>query len=321
MTRRSDILSIVVDGTLRGFHTSRDWLRRAKLACAIRGYTVTALASAALLASTPAHAGRGSSPGAIQGAIRSGSIDAIASELERAEHLVCPSCVSMVRPLLDHGDVRVRQVAAWWLSRRGLKGQLVKEMSGRLAGTDAPRARNAADVLGALRSPEGITPLASVLDKGAFDADTRAAAARGLGAIGELEAQPALVRALASREAPVRAAALQSLRELRGFADPSPALAALTDMDAGVRGEAVYTIGATGARALSGLEGATLAQRLAVLLTGDASAAVRRKAAWALGEIGAPVAVAGTAMSRAAQRDPDPRVRSLASAGLGKLSR
>jgi len=55
---------------------------------------------------SPALAGRGSSPGAIQSAIASGGVDAIQSELERAEHLVCPSCVRMVRPLLDHPDQR-----------------------------------------------------------------------------------------------------------------------------------------------------------------------------------------------------------------------
>ena len=41
-----------------------------------------------LAAAGPAVAGRGSSPGAVQRAIASGSSDAIKSELERAEHLV-----------------------------------------------------------------------------------------------------------------------------------------------------------------------------------------------------------------------------------------
>src|SRR5947207_1277967 len=82
-----------------------------------------------LAAAPAAQARRGSSPGAIQSAIASDSVDAIASELERAEHLVCPSCVRMVRPLVDHPDRRVRQVAAWWLSRRGLQGDLLASMS------------------------------------------------------------------------------------------------------------------------------------------------------------------------------------------------
>src|SRR4051812_4679232 len=105
------------------------------------------------LLSSPALAGRGSSPGAIQSAIASNSVDAIASELERAEHLVCPSCVGLVRPLLDHQDRRVRQVAAWWLARRGLVGDLYETMTARLGGDDAVAARNAADVLGGLRLP------------------------------------------------------------------------------------------------------------------------------------------------------------------------
>src|SRR6185369_4871508 len=100
---------------------------------------------------SPALAGRGSSPGAIQSAISSGGVDAIQAELERAEHLVCPRCVPMVRPLLDHPDQRVRQVAAWWLGRRGLRNDLYETMNGRLTGSDPIAARNAADVLGSLR--------------------------------------------------------------------------------------------------------------------------------------------------------------------------
>src|SRR5436305_6123354 len=94
------------------------------------------LVVAVMLIAGPALAGRGSSPGAIQSAIASDSVDAIASELERAEHLVCSSCVPMVRPLLDHPDRRVRQVAAWWLARRGLTQDLITTMSGRLGSGD-----------------------------------------------------------------------------------------------------------------------------------------------------------------------------------------
>ena len=55
-----------------------------------------------LAAAGTAVAGRGSSPQAVQRAIASGSPDAIKSELERAEHLVCVSCVDMVMPLIDN---------------------------------------------------------------------------------------------------------------------------------------------------------------------------------------------------------------------------
>ena len=66
-------------------------------------------------------AGRGGSPQAVQLAIASGSPDAIKAELERAEYLVCAR-------LRRHGDAAasttttsgIRQVAAWWLARRGV---------------------------------------------------------------------------------------------------------------------------------------------------------------------------------------------------------
>src|SRR5499426_1813171 len=90
-----------------------------------------------LAAAGTAVAGRGSSPLAVQRAIASGSVDAIQSELERAEHLVCVSCVDMVRPLIDNNDQRIRQVAAWWLARRGVVRELRVEMLTRLSQPDS----------------------------------------------------------------------------------------------------------------------------------------------------------------------------------------
>ena len=101
-----------------------------------------------LAAAGSAVAGRGSSPVAVRNAIASGSVDAIQAELERAERLVCVSCVDMVKPLIDNQDQRIRQVAAWWLARRGVARQVRVEMLNRLAQPDSVAARNAADVLG-----------------------------------------------------------------------------------------------------------------------------------------------------------------------------
>src|SRR5215211_7828833 len=97
---------------------------------------LTVAAALVFSLASPAVAGRGSSAGAIQRAISSGSVDAIQSELERAESLVCPSCIKLVRPLMDHPDRRVRQVAAWWLGRRGLQGDLLQSMTARLSASD-----------------------------------------------------------------------------------------------------------------------------------------------------------------------------------------
>ena len=54
-----------------------------------------------LLISSAALAGRGGSTAAIQSAVRSGSVDAIVAELERAEFLACTSCIDPVRALVD----------------------------------------------------------------------------------------------------------------------------------------------------------------------------------------------------------------------------
>jgi HEAT repeat protein len=270
---------------------------------------------------SPALAGRGSSPGAIQSAIASGGVDAIQSELERAEHLVCPQCVRLVRPLLDHPDQRVRQVAAWWLGRHGLQNDLYDAMNGRLMGADPVAARNAADVLGSLRMRLAIQPLGALLGDDGRDPQARGAAARALGRIGDIAALPLLGKGLAANDASVRAAAVASLRELRNFQDPSLAVPLLSDADEDVRGQAIYTIGATRGKALVSAGGEEAVRALATLVVSDPSARVRKKAAWALGEIGAPVGLAGPALSQAASNDSDPLVRSLAAASQGKLAR
>jgi len=279
------------------------------------------LVTAFVALASPALAGRGSSPGAIQSAINSGSVDAIQSELERSEHLVCPQCVRMVRPLLDHEDRRVRQVAAWWLGRRGLQNDLYNSMNARLAGSDPIAARNAADVLGGLRMRLAIQPLGRLLVDAGGNAEARGAAARALGRIGDPAALPALGEALNAAEPTVRAAALESLRDVRGFEDPSLAVPLLGDADEDVRVQAIYTIGHARGKALAGTGGENAVRGLAAVLAGDPSARVRKKAAWALGEIGAPVSLAGPALSQAASKDPDPLVRSLAGASQGKLAR
>src|SRR5688572_19927169 len=87
----------------------------------------------ASLLSADAFAGRGSSTSQIKSAIRSGNADAIISELERAERLVCGACIDPVMELLDHDDYRVREAAAWWFARRpSLKAYLTDLATARL---------------------------------------------------------------------------------------------------------------------------------------------------------------------------------------------
>jgi HEAT repeat protein len=280
-----------------------------------------ASAATAVVFATPAHAGRGSSPTAIAEAIASGSTDAIASELERAELLMCPSCVKLVRPLIDHDDGRVRQVAAWWLARRGLQSELFIDMAYRLAQPDSTKARNAANVLGELRSMKAIEPLGAALNNPIFDGAARAAMAAALGEIGELHALPSLRQALSAREPAVRVAVLESLRGLRGFDDATVAAVAIGDADATVRREAIHSVGFLRGRALKHSSGQSVVQPLVDRVLRDADADVREAAAWALGEIGAPADVAGQALGQAARTDASPLVRSVASASLGKLTR
>src|SRR5687768_16016627 len=94
-------------------------LSRTRTIMMIKRTTRLSMFVAISLLSTPAFGGRGGSPEAIRAAIDSGSVDAISAELERAERLVCAACLPMVSPLVDHPDARVRQVASWWLARRG----------------------------------------------------------------------------------------------------------------------------------------------------------------------------------------------------------
>ena len=229
--------------------------------------------------------------------------------------------MGLVRPLVDHADPRVRRVAGWWLARRGLRSELFVEMAYRLAQPDSIKARNAADVLGSLRHPRAVEPLSAGLGNPIFDAEARMAMAGALGRIGDPSARPALHQAMGAPEPKLRAAALAALRELRGPLDVTPTLPLLRDRDEAVRVQAIYTVGATrGNIPTAGLK-AALVQSLVDRLLADDSAAVRRKAAWALGEIAATRVEAGKPLEVASRHDRDPAVRSLAHAALSRLTR
>ncbi len=271
------------------------------------------VAGALLVASGPASAGRGGSSQAIVSAISSGSADAIKSELERSEYLICAACVRYVLPLVDNNDASIRQVAAWWLVRRGVGRQVYRDMLTRLGQPDSLKARNAADVLGEFSYPQAIPALAAALSNPIFDGESRAAMAKALGSIRRPAAAAPLQAALTDPEALVRAASLTALRRVEGFRDGSVAVPLLADTNEGVRTEAVYTV--------AHLRTTTATTALVQVLQNDASPNVRKRAAWALGQIGASAAIAGPALSQAATSDSSPLVRSLASASIAGLSR
>ena len=192
-----------------------------------------------LAAAGTAVAGRGSSPQAVQRAIASGSIDAIQSELERAEHLVCVSCVDMVRPLIDNQDQGIRQVAAWWLARRGVARTIRVEMLTRLAQPDSTLARNAADVLGEFHYVSSIPALGAALSNPVFSSEARAHIAQALGRI----SRPAVVAPLTAilgaggTDGVVKVAAMQALQSIAGLRDGSAVAPLRGDTDVGVGGE------------------------------------------------------------------------------------
>jgi HEAT repeat protein len=266
-----------------------------------------------LAAAGSAVAGRGSSPQAVQLAIQSGSPDAIKSELERAEHLVCMSCVDLVRTLVDNQDEGIRQVAAWWLARRGVARDVRVEMLTRLSQPDSVAARNAADVLGEMHAPSSIPALSAAMTNPAFSSEARAHMAQALGKISRPQVVAPLTGVLSGDDAVVKVAAMKALQGIAGLRDGSAVSPQLGDSEANVRAEAATTLGAFhDANGTAGLVSA---------LQNDVSPIVRKRAAWALGEVHASASVAGPALQSAASNDASPFVRSLASAALTRLSR
>jgi HEAT repeat protein len=266
----------------------------------------------------PAWAGHGSSALALKAAVQSGSVDAIVAELEKAEELPSLGAIDVVLPLVDHASYRVRDAAGWWLTRRGVRTQVIADMTARLSGADPIAARNAGDVLAAMRDFSTLPALSAYVAK-PLDEESGVAVTRAIGAIGHPSALTALTGALASPLAGVRAQAAASLRELRApkgakvAASAAPLLPLFGDGDANVRRQAALTLGFVG-QSRGDVTGAVAA--LGPVATGDPSAVVRKSAAWALGELRD-----GTARPalQQAQNDADPLVRSIATAALANL--
>jgi HEAT repeat protein len=125
---------------------------------------------------------------------------------------------------------------------------------------------------------------------------------------------------MSSTLAGVRAQAAASLRDLRAprgakvAASTAMVLPLVADADASVRRQAILTIGFV---AQSGGDVSTALTALSSAATGDPSAAVRKAAAWALGETKSGDARA--ALQQAQSTDSDPFVRSIAAASLANL--
>lgn len=240
-------------------------------------FTTTVLA--ALLLPAQVQAGKGASYASIRNAISTGNADSIVAEVERAEKLPCGSCISLVEPLIDHTDTRVRDVAAWWLAKRAVRERVRDEMFARLQGGDTVSARNAAQVLGRFRHPEALMALEIAVHDGTLGDEARAAAATAIGTIGDHRGKAMLEGALTSESAAVRAAAAKALRNIRNNVDAVAVVDLLGDADTDVVHEAVLTVGA--------IQEQAAVQGLIDVVTDTAQPErVRKHAAWALGKIG-----------------------------------
>jgi HEAT repeat protein len=267
------------------------------------------LVACVLVLGGTAQAGVGGSAGQIRAAVQSGSQDAILAEVERAEYLMCPDCVSAVTDLLDDERPAVREVAAWWFARRPSIAQgFIDRSLTDLAGSDVKAARNGADFLAVFRNVKYIPALSAALARTDLGAEARAHAAIALGRIGDPAVNSALAKAMTDADAQVRLAAVQAWTAVRYQQGAAPIAPLVGDSDEGVR--------AAAAAALGEEREATARTNLEAALATDTSAVVRRNAAWALGRIGN--AASRPALEKAST-DPSPLVAMTAKAALSSL--
>lgn len=150
------------------------------------------------------------------------------------------------------------------------------------------------------------------------DVKTRQLAARVLGNIEylEIEAEDALVAALADSEPAVQAAALAALVQV-GAELPEGSIAKLTgfltNLDADARADAILALGQLGPRAAGAFP--AIEKALA-----DKSSEIRHSAVWALGQIGEEQeARAVPPLMAVLEGDPDADVRAQAAWALGQM--
>jgi HEAT repeat protein len=182
----------------------------------------------------------------------------------------------------------------------------------RLGQPDSIAARNAADVLGEFHYVSSIPALSAALGNPVFSSEARAHIAQALGKISRPAVVAPLTSVLGGDDAVVKVAAMRALQGIAGLRDGSAVSPLLGDGDLNVRAEAATTLGM--------FHDANGAAALVNALQNDASPIVRKKAAWALGEVHASAAVAGAPLQQAAAHDASPFVRSLAAAALTRLS-
>lgn len=267
------------------------------------------LAAAGLLASAPAHAGRGGSFAKIRGAAEHNSPDAIVAELERAENIPCTSeCMTFVMGLLEHDSYYVRDGAAWWFARRAAQKAELEERSVALLATGSSvEVRNAADTLGRVGHPRDLTAMGDALSRG-INEDAKVAVVRAMGRLANRTANASLATAMSDASPAVRREAVLSWAKILKQADAAPVAALVSDSDLLVRRAAAEVVGRF--RVVSARTA------LEQVVASDADAAARRNAAWALGRIGDE---ASRPVLEAAADDSSSLVRLTARAAIRQL--
>lgn len=241
---------------------------------------VLCLAAAGLLASVPAHAGRGGSFAKIRSAAEHGSPDAIVAELERAENLPCTSeCMTFVMGLLSHDSYYVRDGAAWWFARRAAqKVELEEQSVAMLATGDTNEVRNAADTLGRVGHPRDLVAMGEALTRSGVGEEARVAVVRAIGRIANRTGNAALQVAMSDASPLVRRQAIRSWAQILRQDGAAPVAALVSDADLQVRRAAAEVVGR--------FRVVTARTALEQIVATDTDAAARRNAAWALGRIG-----------------------------------
>lgn len=288
-----------------------------------------ALLAAGLMFPGVSFAGIDGTSGKIQSAVQANSVDSIIAELERAENIPERGAYQTVVGLIDfdngnaHDSQRVREAAGWWMTRRALRNQVISMAQARLTAQDPIAARNILDVLRGMRDGSTLQMIGTYV-AAPLDEQSGMAGLRAMAAIGSPRAIAMLTPALGSSMAGVRAEALRTVRDLRApvgqrvVATGAAYIPLLSDGDENVRREAAITLGYLGQNGLNPDPSTSGVNALANTLQTDASAKVRKAAAWALGEIGSGLP-AVTAALRAAMTDKDANVRSVANAAAGRV--
>jgi HEAT repeat protein len=235
--------------------------------------------------------------------------------LEHAEKLECLECVPHVAKLLYDGDSRTREISAWWLRRRvfGVFGpsEVYEQVLATLADRQQPEAQRAY-AANAVGEFLSVGGVAPLAAalSGDPSALVRRAAALGLERLNSAGPGGALAAALADTDESVRLATLHAATHIHVFTDVAAVVARVSDASMAVRRAAAEALGAFRAA------DAVLPLMVLARLQNEPEAVVRAAAVWALGQI-ADAQARDTV--QAALQDPDGGVRDAARGSLYRL--